>query len=226
MYSRHAINFLNHFKCFYGIKAGFPAKTNGCTLFNCFFHYDLWHGQNRQVMSCCEYAPHCEWFELKLGMHGEEGLLANFPKFPGDCATNIMFSQHCCKSYRTDLVYTLTLHAQLCSKKFHFRCPGTHTGFYLLSIKIFTKFGKPERKFEEKLKAISNFFIFFSFSLFGPYEKCPFSSFLFGTTRGPQRIIFSYLLMLKKNSKRGLEPLLPGQRIVSNRKKCIFIYRS
>ncbi len=31
IYSRLAINFLNHFKCFCGIKTGFPAKINNCT---------------------------------------------------------------------------------------------------------------------------------------------------------------------------------------------------
>ncbi len=42
-------------------------------------------------MSRHKYVPHCEWFELKLGMCGEEGLLTNFPKFHGDCATSTMF---------------------------------------------------------------------------------------------------------------------------------------
>ncbi len=36
MYSKLTINFLNHFKCFCGIKMGFPAKTNRYMLFNCF----------------------------------------------------------------------------------------------------------------------------------------------------------------------------------------------
>ncbi len=99
MYSRLTINFLNYFKCFYGIKTGFPAKTYRCTLFNCFFYYNLWHGQNRQVTSHCEYVPHCEWFDLKLGMHGENGLLTNFPKFHGDHATSTMFLQQCRKTY-------------------------------------------------------------------------------------------------------------------------------
>ncbi len=34
-----------------------------------------------------------------------EGLLTNFPKFPGDCVTSTMFSQHCRKAYWTDLVH-------------------------------------------------------------------------------------------------------------------------
>ncbi len=37
MYSRLTLNFLNNFKCFCGIKTGFPAKTNLCRLFNIFF---------------------------------------------------------------------------------------------------------------------------------------------------------------------------------------------
>ncbi len=45
-----------------------------------------------------------EWFELKLGMRGEEGLLTNFPKFHGDRATSTMFSQCCHKTKKTDLV--------------------------------------------------------------------------------------------------------------------------
>ncbi len=103
VHSRLTIHFLNHFNHFCGIKTGFPAKTNGCTLFNCFFLYDLWHGQNRQVTSCREYT-HCERFELKFDVRGEENLLTNFPKFHGDRATNTMFSQHCRKIYQTDLV--------------------------------------------------------------------------------------------------------------------------
>ncbi len=91
MYSRLTINFLNHLKCFCGTKAGFPAKTNHCTLLNCFFHYDLWHEQNIQFTSHREYVPHCEWFELKHGMCGEGNLLVNFAKFYGDCATSTMF---------------------------------------------------------------------------------------------------------------------------------------
>ncbi len=85
-------------------KTGFPAKINHCTLFSCFFHYDLWHGQNRQVTSHFEYVPHCKWFELKLGMRREEGLLTNFPKFHGDHAISTMFLQHCSETYQTDLV--------------------------------------------------------------------------------------------------------------------------
>ncbi len=104
MYSRLAMNFLNHFECFCDIKTNFPAKTNRCMLFNCFFHYDLWQGQNRQITSHREYVPHCEWFELKLGMGGEESLLTNFPNFMGDHTASIMFLQHCRKTYRTELV--------------------------------------------------------------------------------------------------------------------------
>ncbi len=59
-------------------------------------------------MSRCEYIPYCEWFELKLGMRREEGLLTNFPKFHEDRATDTMFSQRCRKTYRTDLVCGLT----------------------------------------------------------------------------------------------------------------------
>ncbi len=51
-----------------------------------------------------EYVPHYEWFELKLGMRGEEGLLMNFPKFHGDHATSTMFSQCYGKTYQTNLV--------------------------------------------------------------------------------------------------------------------------
>ncbi len=98
MFSRLIINFLNHFKCCCGIKTGFPAKTNHCTLFSWFFFYDLWHGQNRRVTSRRKY------FELKLGIRGEKGLLTNFLKFHGDRATSTMFSQHCCKTYLIDLV--------------------------------------------------------------------------------------------------------------------------
>ncbi len=104
MYSRFVLNFLNHFKCFCGIKIGFPAKMNRCTLFSCFFHYDLWYRQNRQVTSH-KYVPHCEWFELKLGMCGEVGLLMNFLKFHGDRASSTMFSQRCHKTYWTDLLH-------------------------------------------------------------------------------------------------------------------------
>ncbi len=32
-------------------------------------------------MSRRRYVLHCEWFELKLLMRGEEGLLTNLPKF-------------------------------------------------------------------------------------------------------------------------------------------------
>ncbi len=37
-------------------------------------------------------------------MHGEEGLLTNFFKFHGDCATSTMFSQRCRKTYQADFV--------------------------------------------------------------------------------------------------------------------------
>ncbi len=107
MYNRLTINFLNHFKCFYGIETGFQEKTNYCTLLNWFFHYNLWHRQNGQVTSHHEYVPHWEWFELKLGMCREEGLLTNFPKFHVDSTTSTMFSQYCRKTYRTDLVIYL-----------------------------------------------------------------------------------------------------------------------
>ncbi len=90
-YNRVTINFLNHFKCFCVIKTGFPSKTNRCTLFNCFFHYNLWHRQNRQVTSHHKYIPLYEQFELKLGMRGREHLLTNFPKFHRDHATSTMF---------------------------------------------------------------------------------------------------------------------------------------
>ncbi len=104
LYSRLTINPLNHFRCFCGITTGFPAKTNRCALFNCFFHYDLWYAQSRQVTSHLKYVSHCEWFELKLGICGEEGLLTNFPKFHLDRTTSAMFLQHCHKTYRTDLI--------------------------------------------------------------------------------------------------------------------------
>ncbi len=42
----------------------------------------------QKVTSYREYVPHCERFELKIGMRGEEGLLTNFPKFHGGCATS------------------------------------------------------------------------------------------------------------------------------------------
>ncbi len=48
--------------------------------------------------------PHCERFELKLDMHGEEVLLTNFLTFQRDRATGAMFSQRCRKTYWTDLV--------------------------------------------------------------------------------------------------------------------------
>ncbi len=105
MHSRLTINFLNHFKCFYSSKTGFSAKTNCCVLFNCFFHYDLWHGQNRQITSRRKYVPFWERFKLKLGMHREKGLSMNFPMFHGDRATSTMFSQRCRETYWTDLVF-------------------------------------------------------------------------------------------------------------------------
>ncbi len=104
IYSRLTLNFFNHFKCFCGIKTGFPAKTNCCTLFNCFFHSDSWHEQNRQVTSPCECVPHCEQFQLKLSMCGQEGLLTNFPNFHGNRTTSTTFLQRCHKTYQTDLV--------------------------------------------------------------------------------------------------------------------------
>ncbi len=104
MYSGLTINFLYHFKCFCGIKTSFPAKTNHCTLFNCFFSITIYDPDKRQVKSRHKYVSHCEWFELKLGMCREEGLLTNFPKFHGDHTTSTMFSQSCRKTYRTDLV--------------------------------------------------------------------------------------------------------------------------
>ncbi len=55
-------------------------------------------------MSCHEYVPHCEQFELKLGMRREEGLLTNFSKFHGDYATSTMFLRLCPKTYQTDPV--------------------------------------------------------------------------------------------------------------------------
>ncbi len=55
-------------------------------------------------MSHRKYVPHCKRLELKLGIHRETGLLTNFRKFHGDRATSTMFSQFCCKTYRTDLV--------------------------------------------------------------------------------------------------------------------------
>ncbi len=110
MCSRLTINFLNNFKCFCGIKTSISAKTNCCTLFSCIFHYNLWHEQNKQVTSHVKYVSHCELYELKLSMHIEEGLLTNFPKFHGDLTTNTMFSQCCCKTYQTDLVYVFHIH--------------------------------------------------------------------------------------------------------------------
>ncbi len=124
MYSSLTINFLNHFKCFCGIKTSFPAKTNRCTLFSCFFHYDLWHGQNRQVTSCQEYVPHSERFELKRGKRGEEVLLTNFLKFHGDRATSTMFSQRAEKRvyWRTSPsfmeIVLLVLFSQRCRKTY------------------------------------------------------------------------------------------------------------
>ncbi len=52
-----------------------------------------------------EYVPHYKWIKLKLAMRVEKGLLTNFPKFHGDCATSTMFSQRCHKTYRIDLLY-------------------------------------------------------------------------------------------------------------------------
>ncbi len=100
MYSRHSINFLNHFKCFCSIKTGFPTKRNRYKLFNYrFFHYNLWCGQVNITSQIC--ISH-ERFELKLDTRGEEGSLTNFPKFHGDHATSTMFSLCCCKTYQTD----------------------------------------------------------------------------------------------------------------------------
>ncbi len=77
-----------------------------------FFPLRLMIQQNRQVTSHREYIPHCEWFKLKLGMHREEGLLTNFPKFHGDHATSTMFSQRCHKTYRTDIVFKNVIKSQ------------------------------------------------------------------------------------------------------------------
>ncbi len=63
-----------------------------------------------QVTSCREYVPHCEQFELKLDMRGEEGSFMNFPKCHGDRATSTMFLQFCHKIYWTDLVSTLLVY--------------------------------------------------------------------------------------------------------------------
>ncbi len=113
MYSRLTINLLNHFKCFYGIKTGFPAKTNRprCPI----VFSNLWHGQNKQVTSHHEYVPHCERFELKLGVCGKEALLTNFSKFHRDRATSTMFSHRCRKTYRTDLVCELKFTVPQCN---------------------------------------------------------------------------------------------------------------
>ncbi len=104
IYSRLTLNFSIYFKCFCGINTVFPAKTNHCMMFNCFFHYNWWHVNTDKFTSCCEYVPHCEPFELKSGMREEGALLTNIFKFHGDCATSTMFSQHCRKIYQTDLV--------------------------------------------------------------------------------------------------------------------------
>ncbi len=48
--------------------------------------------ENRQIMSHREYVPHSDRFELKFGMHREEGLLMNFPKFHGGRATSSVFA--------------------------------------------------------------------------------------------------------------------------------------
>ncbi len=117
----------NHFKYFCGIKTSFSVKTHHCTLFNCFFHYNLWHRQNRQVTSHCEYVPPCEWFELKFGMCGEESLLTNLSKFHGDRAASTMFSQHCCKTYWTDLVLQKNLKKPYLRVITHFQGTGRLT---------------------------------------------------------------------------------------------------
>ncbi len=74
-------------------------------LFNLYFPLQLMTWTKQTSLSLREYIPHCEPFGLKLGMCGEEGLLTNFPKFNGDRATSTMFSQHCRKTYWTDLVF-------------------------------------------------------------------------------------------------------------------------
>ncbi len=81
LYQHCGINFFNHFKCYSGIKTGIPAKTNCCTLFNCFFHYDVWHGQNRQVTSHRKYVPHYEQFELNLACMEKRVYWWTFPSF-------------------------------------------------------------------------------------------------------------------------------------------------
>ncbi len=80
-----------------------------------FFPLPFRHGQNRQVTSHREYVPHCERFELKLGMRVEEGLLNTFPKFHGDRATSTMFSQRCNKTYRSDLVLSIVAKKKNCN---------------------------------------------------------------------------------------------------------------
>ncbi len=83
-------------------------------------HRPLRHRQNRQVTSRRKYGPHSEQFKLKLGMHGEEGLSMNFPKFHGDRSNSTMFSQRCRKTYRTNLVISLKLEInyEVISEKF------------------------------------------------------------------------------------------------------------
>ncbi len=51
-----------------------------------------------------EYIHHCEQFELKFGMRGEECLLTNFFKFHEDRTTSTTFLQCCRKTYWTDLL--------------------------------------------------------------------------------------------------------------------------
>ncbi len=80
MYNRLTMNFLNHFKCFCGIKTAFPTKTNPCMLFNCFFHYDLWYGQNRQVTSHHDNVPHCELFRVETWHAWRRGFIGELPQ--------------------------------------------------------------------------------------------------------------------------------------------------
>ncbi len=100
MYSRFPINFLNHFKCFCGIKMGFLAKTNRCTLFN-FFSITIYNtNKTDKLRHIANMYP--LWMVPAETSHARrKDLLTNFPKFHGDRATSTMFSQRCCKTDQT-----------------------------------------------------------------------------------------------------------------------------
>ncbi len=85
----------------------------------------------QKVISRREYVPHREQSELKVGICREEGVLTNFHKFHEDRTTSTIFSQHCRKTYRTDLVcpiqYTLFSLSTVVDEFYPFSSHSLHT---------------------------------------------------------------------------------------------------